>query len=115
MVQAYSRIFGNMKPVFDGRSNLYVKDPLPIGNDQVIDSQIWLVDSTKYWYLIGWLYSMLISDWLISKYWSLIGCWQVELEVTLDSEGRDRVFRVTIKWVAQVRYCDIIDADDADH
>ena len=27
---------------------------------------------------------------------------QVELEVTLDSEGRDRVFRVTIKWVAQV-------------
>ena len=49
-----------MKPVFDGRSNLYVKDPLPIGNDQV------------------------------------------ELEVTLDSEGRDRVFRVTIKWVAQV-------------
>lgn len=60
MVQAYSRIFGNLKPVFDGRSNLYVKDPLPIGNDQV------------------------------------------ELEVTLDSEGRDRVFRVTIKWVAQV-------------
>jgi len=60
MVQAYSRIFGNLRPVFDGRSNLYVKDPLPIGNDQV------------------------------------------ELEVTLDSEGRDRVFRVTIKWVAQV-------------
>ena len=27
---------------------------------------------------------------------------KVELEVTLDSEGRDRVFRVTIKWVAQV-------------
>ena len=61
MVHAYSRIFGNLKPVFDGRSNLYVKDPLPIGNDQV------------------------------------------ELEVTLDSEGKDRVFRVTIKWVAQVR------------
>ena len=60
MVHAYSRIFGNLKPVFDGRSNLYVKDPLPIGNDQV------------------------------------------ELEVTLDSEGKDRVFRVTIKWVAQV-------------
>merc|ERR1719438_106147 len=60
MVQAYSRIFGNLKPVFDGRSNLYVKDPLPIGNDQV------------------------------------------ELEVTLPGEGKDRVFRVTIKWVAQV-------------
>ena len=28
---------------------------------------------------------------------------QVELEVTLDGEGKDRVFRVTIKWAAQVR------------
>ena len=35
MVHAYSKIFGNLKPVFDGRSNLYVRDPLPIGNDQV--------------------------------------------------------------------------------
>jgi len=60
MVHAYSKIFGNLKPVFDGRSNLYVRDPLPIGNDQV------------------------------------------ELEVTLDGEGKDRVFRVTIKWAAQV-------------
>ena len=40
MVQAYSRIFGNLKPVFDGRSNLYVKDPLPIGNDQVKDQAL---------------------------------------------------------------------------
>ena len=31
MVHAYSRIFGTKKPVFDGRSNLYVRDPLPIG------------------------------------------------------------------------------------
>ena len=60
MVHAYSKIFGNLKPVFDGRSNLYVRDPLPIGNDQV------------------------------------------ELEVTLDGEGKDRVFRVTMKWAAQV-------------
>jgi len=28
--------------------------------------------------------------------------WQVELEVTLPGEGRDRVFRVAIKFVAQV-------------
>ena len=27
---------------------------------------------------------------------------QVDLEVTLPGEGRDRVFRVAIKWVAQV-------------
>ncbi|EEB20479.1 eukaryotic translation initiation factor 2C, putative [Pediculus humanus corporis] len=60
MVHAYSKIFGSLKPVFDGRQNLYTRDPLPIGNDRV------------------------------------------ELEVTLPGEGKDRVFRVTIKWVAQV-------------
>lgn len=60
MVHAYSKIFGVLKPVFDGRNNLYTRDPLPIGNDRV------------------------------------------ELEVTLPGEGKDRVFRVTIKWVARV-------------
>lgn len=35
MVHAYSKIFGTLKPVFDGRSNLYTRDPLPIGNDRV--------------------------------------------------------------------------------
>jgi len=60
MVNAYGKIFGTQKPVFDGRSNLYVRDPLPIGKDTV------------------------------------------ELEVTLDGEGKDRVFRVSIKWLAQV-------------
>lgn len=35
MVHAYSKIFGVLKPVFDGRSNLYTRDPLPIGNDRV--------------------------------------------------------------------------------
>jgi hypothetical protein len=60
MVNAYSKIFGNRKPVFDGRSNLYTRDPLPIGNEPV------------------------------------------DLEVTLPGEGKDRVFRVTMKWAAQV-------------
>jgi eukaryotic translation initiation factor 2C len=60
MVQAYSKLFGQIKPVFDGRNNLYTRDPLPIGNDRA------------------------------------------DLEVTLPGEGKDRVFRVTIKWVAQV-------------
>ncbi|CAG0893618.1 unnamed protein product [Darwinula stevensoni] len=60
MVRAYSKIFGNLKPVFDGRSNMYTRDPLPIGHERV------------------------------------------ELEVTLPGEGKDRVFRVNIKWVAQV-------------
>lgn len=61
MVHSYNKIFGAIKPVFDGRNNLYTRDPLPIGNDRV------------------------------------------DLEVTLPGEGKDRVFRVAIKWVAQVR------------
>lgn len=35
MVHAYNKLFGKLKPVFDGHSNLYSKDPLPIGNDAV--------------------------------------------------------------------------------
>jgi len=35
MVHAYSKIFGTLKPVFDGRANLYTRDPLPIGTDRV--------------------------------------------------------------------------------
>lgn len=61
MVHAYGKIFGSLKPVFDGRNNLYTRDPLPIGNVRE------------------------------------------ELEVTLPGEGKDRLFRVSIKWVAQVR------------
>lgn len=60
MVQAYSKIFSNQKPVFDGRKNMYTRDDLPIGRDKV------------------------------------------ELEVTLPGEGKDRVFRVAIKWISQV-------------
>lgn len=61
MVHAYSqKIFAGQKPVFDGRHNLYSKDPLPIGRDKV------------------------------------------ELEVTLPGEGRDRVFKVQIRWLAQI-------------
>ena len=61
MVQKYSRVFGNLKPVFDGRNNMYTREPL-----------------------------------------TAIGMEQIELEVTLPGEGRDRVFRVTMKWTAQV-------------
>ena len=60
MVQKYSKVFGNMKPVFDGRNNMYTRDALAIGTDQI------------------------------------------ELEVTLPGEGKDRVFRVAMKWTAQV-------------
>ncbi len=37
MVQAYTqKIFSGQKPVFDGRKNLYSRDPLPIGREKVI-------------------------------------------------------------------------------
>lgn len=35
MVHAYTKIFGTLKPVFDGRNNLYTRDPLPIGTDKL--------------------------------------------------------------------------------
>ncbi|XP_069477786.1 protein argonaute-2 isoform X3 [Ambystoma mexicanum] len=61
MVQHFkSQIFGDRKPVFDGRKNLYTAMPLPIGRDKV------------------------------------------ELEVTLPGEGKDRIFKVAIKWMACV-------------
>ncbi|XP_065940936.1 protein argonaute-2 isoform X4 [Magallana gigas] len=61
MVTAYSqKIFSGQKPVFDGRKNLYSREPLPIGREKV------------------------------------------DLEVTLPGEGKDRVFKVGIKWVTQV-------------
>ncbi|KAB0395408.1 hypothetical protein E2I00_015464 [Balaenoptera physalus] len=61
MVQHFkAQIFGDRKPVFDGRKNLYTAMPLPIGRDKV------------------------------------------ELEVTLPGEGKDRIFKVSIKWVSCV-------------
>uniref|UniRef100_A0A6I8SZX7 Protein argonaute-2 n=1 Tax=Xenopus tropicalis TaxID=8364 RepID=A0A6I8SZX7_XENTR len=62
MVQHFkAQIFGDRKPVFDGRKNLYTAMPLPIARDK-----------------------------------------QVELEVTLPGEGKDRIFKVAIKWMACV-------------
>jgi hypothetical protein len=39
---------------------------------------------------------------LLSTCGGCVGKDAVELEVTLDGEGKDRVFRVSIKWHAQV-------------
>lgn len=60
MVDRNNKYFVGLKPVFDGRSNMYTRDPLPIPGDRL------------------------------------------ELEVTLPGEGKDRVFRVSIKWVSKV-------------
>lgn len=35
MVHAYDKLFGNHRPAFDGRKNLYTKYPLPIGKEQI--------------------------------------------------------------------------------
>ncbi|TNN72185.1 Protein argonaute-2 [Liparis tanakae] len=61
MVQHFkTQIFGDRKPVYDGRKNLYTAMPLPIGREKV------------------------------------------ELEVTIPGEGKDRSFKVSIKWVSCV-------------
>lgn len=44
MVTAYSqKIFQGQKPVFDGRKNLYSRDPLPVGRDKVCLYNIYVV------------------------------------------------------------------------
>lgn len=46
MVQHFkTQIFGDRKPVFDGRKNLYTAMPLPIGRDKV-SSQRWVGSSS---------------------------------------------------------------------
>lgn len=35
MVQAYNKLFSNIKPVFDGRKNMYTRDDLHIGRDKI--------------------------------------------------------------------------------
>lgn len=83
MVHAYTKIFGVLKPVFDGRNNLYTRDPLPIGNDRV-ELEVTLPGKIAK-----------LNLYLLNK---LIG-WNYKKKT---GEGKDRVFRVTIKWVAQV-------------
>uniref|UniRef100_A0A8C5CN39 Argonaute RISC catalytic component 2 n=1 Tax=Gadus morhua TaxID=8049 RepID=A0A8C5CN39_GADMO len=62
MVQHFkTQIFGDRKPVYDGRKNLYTAMPLPIGREKVSP-----------------------------------------LDVTIPGEGKDRSFKVAIKWVSIV-------------
>ncbi|MEE6463030.1 hypothetical protein FKM82_005748 [Ascaphus truei] len=74
MVQHFkTQIFGDRKPVFDGRKNLYTAMPLPIAREKV------------------------------------------ELEVTLPGEGKDRIFKVAIKWMACVSLQALHDALSGRH
>jgi eukaryotic translation initiation factor 2C len=35
MIDSYSKIFNNIRPVYDGKRNLYTRDPLPIGRERI--------------------------------------------------------------------------------
>ncbi|XP_038052098.1 protein argonaute-2-like isoform X1 [Patiria miniata] len=68
LVKHTNRIFQNIKPVFDGRKNLYCRQELPIGKEKV------------------------------------------DLEVTLPGEGKERSFKVSIRYVAKVSLQSLADA-----
>jgi eukaryotic translation initiation factor 2C len=69
LVQAKPQLFGNQRPVFDGKKNLYTKD-----------------------------------------YLTSIGTEKVDVEVTLPGEGKDRQFKVTIRFEAKVSLFALEDA-----
>ncbi|KFD52616.1 hypothetical protein M514_06463 [Trichuris suis] len=35
MVRAYARVFNQLRPVYDGKKNMYTREPLPIGKEKV--------------------------------------------------------------------------------
>ncbi|KAG2460635.1 AGO1 protein, partial [Polypterus senegalus] len=69
MVQHFKpQIFGDRKPVYDGKKNIYTVTALPISNERV------------------------------------------DFEVTIPGEGKDRIFKVSIKWMAIVSWRMLHDA-----
>jgi len=89
MVRAYSRIFSQLKPVYDGKKNMYTRDPLPIGRDKV--SLI----------TIG---CFILLHHTFTKF-------EVDLEVTLPGDSAvERQFKVSIKWCSQVSLSQLEDA-----
>ncbi|OZC06355.1 hypothetical protein X798_06651 [Onchocerca flexuosa] len=35
MIRAYQKVFSNVRPVYDGKRNMYTRDPLPIGRERL--------------------------------------------------------------------------------
>ncbi|TRY78960.1 hypothetical protein DNTS_014717 [Danionella cerebrum] len=63
MVQHFKpQLFGDRKPVYDGKKNIYTVLALPIGSEKV------------------------------------------DFEVTIPGEGKDRIFKVSIRWLAKVSW-----------
>lgn len=97
MVQHFkTQIFGDRKPVYDGRKNLYTAMPLPIGRDKVY---IFFSQDNHAHYLKICILFLKLHCFFFS--W-LPHTPQVELEVTIPGEGKDRSFKVSIKWVSCV-------------
>lgn len=103
MVQHFKpQIFGDRKPVYDGKKNIYTVTALPIGNERVrgaSDPHMSTVTSL----LPGKDQKKIVPagmPWSLS----LPSCTQVDFEVTIPGEGKDRIFKVSIKWMAIVSW-----------
>lgn len=87
------QIFGDRKPVYDGKKNIYTVTALPIGNERVRGCEPHAGSA-----------SSLEQAVPMGTPWSLPFCTQVDFEVTIPGEGKDRIFKVSIKWMAIVSW-----------
>lgn len=96
------QIFGDRKPVYDGKKNIYTVTALPIGNERVREGNEPCVRPC----FLGRssqrqpppLAPVGMPPLLLSF------CTQVDFEVTIPGEGKDRIFKVSIKWMAIVSW-----------
>lgn len=90
MVQHFKpQLFGDRKPVYDGKKNIYTVLALPIGSEKVRHSPSFCVVL----FFLGTTFLTLCS--VVS---------QVDFEVTIPGEGKDRIFKVSIRWLAKVSW-----------
>lgn len=90
MVQHFKpQLFGDRKPVYDGKKNIYTVLALPIGSEKVRDGPPGLSASTVM------SRNVLTLSPVVS---------QVDFEVTIPGEGKDRIFKVSIRWLAKVSW-----------
>lgn len=90
MVQHFKpQLFGDRKPVYDGKKNIYTVLALPIGSEKVSHS---IRGLSAYTFVLS---NVLILLFVVS---------QVDFEVTIPGEGKDRIFKVSIRWLAKVSW-----------
>lgn len=87
MVQHFKpQLFGDRKPVYDGKKNIYTVLALPIGSEKV-----------SFWLQVIFVLVDLYFTWCLLLL-------QVDFEVTIPGEGKDRIFKVSIRWLAKVSW-----------